>query len=488
MRCPAKPSVLLAFLAGLLAIIAISTRNPVHLLAGITAVLGLVAGPRIYRFLKIDSERRGIEREIPYFVVYAASLHSSGIPLHKSLLMARGSAVFKHMSRQAEILEQLLLVIHDPVDALYQLSHQTPSKEFAQILRSYAGLLRSGGQPHVYLKNLAHYYSRRLEDSWNRFSTLLVEAEEAYLMIYVLGSFLLLLYALLSSATAPLLLFSFFMSPLLGSALLMYIHSEEPGLRLPARTSPIYVASYTASLALFMLAWRAMNLWLALTVCSAPLVAHGIYLELSVRRRALRVRSELMAAFNEIADYVRLGYPLERAIEMVRGDPSLSSETKEILSAIPVSPEALGSSHETLDDNLRYLLTLLAHLGSTYTPPEIFDLVNGFLTTATYATGKARSRVKPYETVMFAYPPVLLYVARKISSMLLPAGTTAASFLPMLAPSMEVVASWPLAALVVVPLLINTFIMGRIEGETFSPMKKGLALAISGVSGFLLSP
>ena len=486
MRLPARPYIVAAILVAS-ALIAVVLRSPLYITPGVAAAATL-AGPRIYYFLRNDAERRGIDRETPYFVVYAASLHSSGIPLYKSLLMTRRSSLFRHISRQAEVLEQLLRVVHDPVDALYQLSQQSPSKEFAQILRNYASLLRSGGQPQVYLKNLAQHYSRRLEDSWNRFSTLLVEAEEAYLMIYVLGSFMLLLYALLSSVTAPLLLFSFFMSPLLGAALLTYIHYEEPGLRLPSRFKLLHLAPYPCSLAVFVASEPRLDLWLALAVSAAPLLIHGIYLEFTSRRRAARLRTEISAAFNEISDYVRLGYPLDKAVEMVLRDPSLSPEAGRVLSAVTVSPESAYLSSRDLDDNYRYLLVLLAHMGSTYTPPEIFDLVNGFLSTTSYATRRAKSRIKPYEAVMLAYPPVLLYVAKKISGMLASINVPATGFLSTLAPGTALALGGSMAALVVVPLLVNTFIMDRIEGDATNPLKKGLALAISGLFGALLSP
>ncbi len=486
MRSPARPYIVATVLAASVLITAV-LHSPLYIVPGAVAT-GILAGPRVYDFLKKDAERRGIDRETPYFVVYAASLHSSGIPLYKSLLMTRSSSLFRHISKQAEVLEQLLRVVHDPVDALYQLSQQSPSKEFAQILRNYASLLRSGGQPHVYLKNLAQHYSRRLEDSWSRFSTLLVEAEEAYLMIYVLGSFLLLLYSLLSSATAPLLLFSFFMAPLLGAALLAYIHYEEPGLRLPSRFKLLHLAPYPGSLAVFVASEPRLGVWLALVISATPLLVHGIYLELTSRRRAARLRSEISAAFNEISDYVRLGYPLDRAIEMVLRDPSLSSEAGRVLSAVTVSPESAYLSSGDLDDNYRYLLVLLAHMGSTYTPPEIFDLVNGFLATTSYATRRAKSRVKPYEAVMLVYPPVLLYVAKKISGMLASISVPAAGFLSTLAPGTVAALGGSMAALVVVPLLVNTFIMDRIEGDAANPMKKGLALAVSGLFGALLSP
>lgn len=485
-KIPGTPYIVAAVLAASVSLVAI-LHNPLYISPG-AAATGLLFGPRAYDFIKRDAERRGVDRETPYFVVYAASLHSSGIPLYKSLLMTLRSSLFRHISRQAEVLGQLLRLVHDPVDALYQLSQQTSSKEFAQILRNYASLLRSGGQPHIYLKTLAQHYSRRLEDSWNRFSTLLVEAEEAYLMIYVLGSFLLLLYSLLSSAAAPLLLFSFFMAPLLGAALLTYIHYEEPGLRLSPRFKLLHLAPYPGSLAVFVISGTRLGVWLALAVSATPLLIHGIYLELTARRKAARLRSEIATAFNEISDYVRLGYPLDRAIEMVLRDPSLSREAGILLSAITVSPESAYLSSRGLDDNYRYLLVLLAHMSSAYTPPEIFDLVNGFLATTNYATRRARGRVKPYEAVMLAYPPVLLYVAKKVSGMLASINVPATGFLSMIAPGTSAALGGLMAALVVVPLLVNTFIVDRIEGDTLNPLKKGLALAVSGLFGALLSP
>ena len=444
----------------------------------------------MYRQASLDSHRRGLEKEEPYFLVYSLSMHSSGMPLHIALESLDEGTLPAH-SREAARYKRIARVIQDPYEALARLADTSLSRGFSRLLRSYIGALRSGTGLESFFEVRVEEAIRRIRDSWTRFADIAGEAGEALSLINVLGVFMVLLYGVISGYTMAMIMGTMLLIPLLSGFIYLYVDQQSPGMegwvKVPVWVKLSYIAALILGLASYIVFREP---WTTLILASTPMIIVGAVFEATTLSRIRGMEAALPAIIRGVSDYTRLGYPLSKSLARIaeEEEDAWIKRTLNILKNIIDSGETLPrSTLENLPGHARYVFKMLHSLSKTMlTPPKALEALASFIGEAIYAKAKVASRLHMHEIILYAFAPMVLYALKALvnASKGLTAGVSGS--LGLTAPEMTLEPS--VILLVLLPSLLShgAVVEKLVTGVGWQPLRKGIALLTLGVSGLIL--
>ncbi len=155
----------------------------------------------VYPSIASDSVKRGIELNLPFAVIYMATVSGSGIPPYKIFKLLADFKEYGAISREARsITVETEFFGKDIGEAMRRAAERTPSKDFKELLWGMNTMIEEGGDLRKLLSDTAivqmELYKRRIDQYAQRLSLFL----EIYLTVVVVGSiFFIIMGAIMSS-------------------------------------------------------------------------------------------------------------------------------------------------------------------------------------------------------------------------------------------------------------------------------------------------
>ncbi len=233
------------------------------LVATVVPLLVLALG-LAYPYLKASSRGSSVANELPFFLVYAATMSRGGVDLGRVLERVANLKLFAGVRAEAQrILSRYRFFGEDPVTAMEKIAMDHPNTRFRDVILGYTTTLKTGG-------DVLHYLMIRTEEALsNRMNDIraligrLASYLEAYIVFGVVVSMtVFILFAsmgavgLAAGGSAPVALpigftmdstlpalYNFVVVPTVGTLVLLAIYSTMPrapiGVREPLLILPV---------------------------------------------------------------------------------------------------------------------------------------------------------------------------------------------------------------------------------------------------------
>lgn len=216
-----------------------------------------------YPYIIATTRKVNVENELPFFMAYVATMVRGGYSLEKVIERVTQLKIFKAIRNEARrIITRIKMFGEDPITALEKVASNHPSTRFRDIMLGYTTTLRSGGDVLHYLEIRTRelFESRAIEvrNILNRLMSFL----EVYIIFGVIVSVVVFVFFVVSAAisaaqtlrtpeqlasvsidiTMP-SLYNFFILPLMGVAIAIAIHINQP--RSPVSYGEVYAVLFT---------------------------------------------------------------------------------------------------------------------------------------------------------------------------------------------------------------------------------------------------
>jgi len=270
--------------------------------------------------IDVEEHKSKIDKELPWFVLFLYISEGSEIGINHLLRRLHETGILEAVGREVgAILKAATLYERSIPDAMLARSVITPHKRFSRILHNYAHRLRSGSSPYEWLQTALSEELMQLEYRQKMYS----ERVLSTLIQLALGGFVLAPF-MMSLAGAPITA-SLSVAVLLYPISIALIKFSKPVTHSEPFTRIKFTSFATASaLALVLLTLPRDYIMLLAAACLAFIV----FVEISIRRIE-KVNEEAVELVRIVADYVRSGSSILRALENAL--PSLSSTTRAVL-------------------------------------------------------------------------------------------------------------------------------------------------------------
>jgi flagellar protein FlaJ len=151
------------------ALLASALYSPFFMLAEFVPLL-IILSPEIGLRDRVAQRKEGVERELPFFSMFASVLGGAGVSLYSALGAMSEGDVFPSIRREALIVRRDVDVFGmNPSDAMERLASTHPSGKFSRFLLGYTSKVRSGGDVSAYLAGEGNNLLRGLEGEWTRY-------------------------------------------------------------------------------------------------------------------------------------------------------------------------------------------------------------------------------------------------------------------------------------------------------------------------------
>ncbi len=468
-------------------------------LVAVVVPLLILAFGFAYPYLKASSRSSSVANELPFFLVYAATMFRGGVSLERVMERVANLKLFAGMRAEAQrILARYRFFGEDPVTAMERVAMDHPNSRFRDVILGYTTTLKTGG-------DVLHYLMIRTEEALNnRMNDIkaliarLASYMEAYIVFGVVVSLtVFVLFASMGAVglaaggpvpvalpiglgadTALPTLYNFVVVPAVGTLVLLSIHVTIPkapiGVREPLLVLPVSlpvggIVGTMVALAISprlsggVVSGRELVALLAgltaftLAAFAPPAV---VYSRISRRHRGL-VRST--ASFlRDLSEVRKTGLSPERCIVSLSARPygTLSSVVRKAAAAlysgisvdIAVRRALAGIREWFTLIVFRFLVDSITVGGGS---PEIMDSLARFTMVLAESEVELRRRLRTYVllpyfgSIMLASAPVMILW-----------------MLASLAGEVRPEAVVPLIAHLAIGSYINSAIMGLIAGVT----------------------
>lgn len=470
----------------------------IALVAAIVPLLVLAFG-FAYPYIKVSSRNTAVANELPFFLVYAATLFRGGVSLERVVERVSELKLFTGMRAEAQrILARYRFFGEDPITALEKIAIDHPNSRFRDVILGYTTTLRTGG-------DVLHYLQIRTEEILNnRMNDIraLVSRLASYLEAYVVFGVIvsLTVFVLFASMGAvglaaggsagivlpvgttldPMLptIYNFVVVPAIGTLVLFAIHSTIPKSQISVRepllvlliSLPIgaiigVITALTLSPRLLGGVKGGIDLFALLVGLAAFTIAAFIppavdYYRISRKQKGLvRNTASFLRDFSETR---KTGLSPERCIINLSTRPygALSYAVRKaaaaLYSGIPVEVAVRKALRGVLDwftlVVFRFLVDSISVGGGS---PEIIDSLARFTTVLSESEIELKRRLKAYvilpyfgSVLLASSPVIILWMLTSFAGTVQPAGLI------------------PLITSLAIGSYINSLIMGLIAGVT----------------------
>jgi hypothetical protein len=408
------------------------------LLCVATLPLFAIILPEIRLRDKVAQRREGVDRELPFFSVFASVLGSAGVPLYLGFRTLAGSDVFAHMKAEAMLVRRDVEIFGmNPNDALERVAANHPSPRFSDFLLGYTSKARSGGDVAAYLSNEGGAFLKGLEDEWARYASRVGIVGSMMITVFGIIPLMLMVVGVFSpgASTAGLFYFTGVGVPLFTIALLYLAGKMQP----LHESLPRGKVARSAALALVGIGVDFLTGLFWLSVASALLVCFIGYW-LSVRKELAEARDEeegLARFLKDLLEYKRQEYDLAKAVVAIqstghynrRFDAVLSRVANELRAGVPLDQVKVESKSRL--GRLAFLL--LGEMSRTGggTVDTVFQ-VSSFADRVGEMRRNTQAEMKPYLYLSYVSPLLLAFGVTFVGDILSSLGTRAGSGLSVL--------------------------------------------------------
>ena len=278
----------------------------------ITVPFLILATPFIILKSRIGDRRRGVEDELPWLSMYAASMQAAGIPLYESLRKLIGRGLLKFIEREARYVEKHVVVLgRDAVTALEEVARSHPSRLFRDFITGYTSILRTGGDLVSYLESRTKELLEWMSFRFKKYADTAVGIGEVLTALFTI--FVSIIAIAGPSSPAMTLGFTVMGIPVIAVVMYSVITSSQPKTKLMFTTKHFLPAllSLITAVMLYRLGYTE---WLAGAIIALVVgVAYGVqYLWQLV---VVKAHEEALEDFlRDLTEMRKIGLPPSRAI------------------------------------------------------------------------------------------------------------------------------------------------------------------------------
>jgi flagellar protein FlaJ len=161
---------------------------------GLFAFAFSIIGFYVYPIYRADIHRRELEDEMPFTTGYMAILAMAGVSPEKIFYSLSNLTAPLAVSQEAKnVVRDVNLFGLDIISALEQVSSQTPSERFREMLEGFISTIHSGGNLTAYLREKSRQYMKLKRISLKKFSDTLSMLSEFYVALLLTGPLLLVI-------------------------------------------------------------------------------------------------------------------------------------------------------------------------------------------------------------------------------------------------------------------------------------------------------
>lgn len=176
------------------------------ILASLMFSLTILFSMFLQTYMMIKDRKNRLNKELPYFILYASILQNAGITLYSSLAKLVKENLFKNVKKEAMVfLRDIKLLGKDPLTALDKLAANCPLKEFQDIIYGYTSLFKSGGDISRYLEEKSKELLSELRFKWKMYAERSIDLGESIAAIFLIFTLLILIGSIILPTDAILI-------------------------------------------------------------------------------------------------------------------------------------------------------------------------------------------------------------------------------------------------------------------------------------------
>lgn len=476
------------------AVSAAFSRNLAVTAVALAACVSILAFPH----LAVAEHRSKVKREYPLFLQYITAVSSEENPL-MAFISGKLPQVLQGIRKEALLLKTLVARFGDlskGVKAWYGFS---PSDRLRNFITSLISLRELGLDERYYLEIEVRRSLEELCERWSSYGRSVAAFMEMSLLIVLSLTFTALMTSVLGAPRYSEVVWStaLVVTPFVTVVGAVCLHVLQPLPKLTLDVGNTRLLTFATSI----LGLSALVFWhagtgdnmLPVLLLSAVLLVGGISDELSFRE-SLRALSKLVDLMGDLAEMMRMGLPVERALFLIRGE-----NYGRVLSGIVRDLKAelrLGRSvEESVDRLLSRLrgneligLALTSMASSSMCGHEsasVLTSLSRYFASLLHELKGVTTKLRALEMFSALFPPLFLFLYTAVQEKLSAALVRAGHLSSLLAPVMDYMAaagglawrfSYELA--LCLPLMLAVALKGRITGSVASAISLMLLTAI----------
>jgi flagellar protein FlaJ len=422
--------------------------SPVAVVASIfisPLFLGLLALPLIVAVApeirlkdQVAQRREGVERELPFFSVFASVLGSAGVPLYLVFRTIAESDVFAYMRREARLMRRDVEIFGmNPNDSLERVASSHPSGRFSDFLLGYTSKARSGGDVTAYLSNEGGALLKDLEGDWARYTSRVGIIGSMMITVFGVVPLMLMVVGVFSpvASVTGLLYFTGVGVPLFTVGLLFMAGRMQPAQEAhPRGKLARSLALALAGVGVELITWI---LWLSV---ATALLLFFLGYWLSARGALAEARDEeagLARFLKDLLEYKRQEYDLAKAVVAIqsttrynrRFDYVLLKVANQLRAGVPL--DRVKAEFRCRLGRLVFVLLGEMSRSGGGTVDTVFQ-ISSFADRIGEMRRNTRSEMKPYLYLSYVSPLLLAFGVTFVGSVLSSLGSRAGSGLSAL--------------------------------------------------------
>lgn len=289
----------------------------------------IIIASMYYPYLKFNQikndRKRAVERELPFFAMYSSIMQTAGFNIDKAFERMIGNKLFPGIDREARILIRDIRLGTDPLEALTKLALDHPSKKFKDFIFGYTSVLRSGWNTQSYLSMRIREYTQEMKFNWRQYVERAGGIGEMLVTLFLMTTTLFVLIAVVLpyGIENMMNIFNFLLLPIVAVVMIQTIDAliPQPKIRDYYKTNIFIVAGIplVSLIVISMVLPQDPNypMYLLGSFIVSILLALGI--DFQVQRAEIRgIESALPEFLRDITEYRKIGFPMLRAIFMIK--------------------------------------------------------------------------------------------------------------------------------------------------------------------------
>lgn len=411
------PSIYLGCLVVSLAILSIPLTITLVALTGLPGLIILILPvlPILYLYLRKKTRYESAVKQLPFFAYTVELFHMAGCNMvhvfEEGLAPVKEVLVYKRLRSLYGL---------DPFTALRKLAKQHHN-EFGDYINGYVDVALSGGDLQAYVSDKAREYLNRLSYDWITYAGEAGGIAETLFIVFVLGPILILSSSLLGGQG----FFAIYnyMVLILGALALLIVSALTPKYALYVDDSKaVKIGLIAATVALAASYIFNMDTWVKLgLVIAAFLACYGFTVRIQLYE-AWEEEHRLPYLLRRILEYIRTGYPIDKALE----------ESKDIAVfrdkiTLYLRTSSLPRFKSSISGYVFGLIDVAKRLGAT--TPETLQKILYFAETVLEAKRRSSKMLLRYEILAFIspivltiFPWIIVAILSKFSSLATPLG------------------------------------------------------------------
>ncbi len=399
---------------------------PIDVVIATVLMFAIILATVIYypyiKFSQLRGERkRLVERDLPFFAVYASVLQSAGLYLDQALRRLIGNPILPGMEREGRIVEKEIRLGKDPLEAITELARHHPSRLFRDFIFGYTAVVRSGWDAMLYLTTRIRDYIQEIKFNWRVYSERAGSIGEMLIILFFMTSVLFILIAIVLpyGVEDMMMFYNFLVIPVITALMISVIDSliPQPKIKDYYSVNIVFVAGLTLAAVAAVAALNVDPIITGSVVVIAALLAFGI----DHYRQAKEIRdieAALPEFMRDITEYRKIGFPLVRAFFMIKESGRTYNKTFDKLLNVIVAQLRAGIRLNRVKVPTRswlgrFIFWLLGEIEDTGGgSPAILEDFTSLITDMLDSRENARRQLKLYLGLAFVTPLFLgIFVA-----------------------------------------------------------------------------